>query len=159
MTLSLPELGQKCWGRMCGVVFWKCGGWRRREKGHSTCLFSLSLSLPFLCCFQDGGSHVRSPGLRASVACQRSYLLVDWWEQAMWGGHILWPSAHESCSLFRSDTDARAQHKAVCRYLDFWQKVYCFILREVNWLYICVWYPFPVYTGAYEGAFKGFFFF
>ena len=87
MTLSLPELGQKC--RQDVVCVALCfesvvGGGEEKKAiilADSLSLLSSSLSLspslPFLCCFQDGGSHVRSPGLRASVACQRSYLLVD----------------------------------------------------------------------------------
>lgn len=41
--------------------------------------------------------------------CQRSHLVVDGWEQAIRGAHILWPSARESRYLLRSDTDTRAE--------------------------------------------------
>lgn len=46
-----------------------------------------------------------------TLECQRSHLVVDGWEQAIRGAHILWPSARESRYLLRSDTDARAEHK------------------------------------------------
>lgn len=71
--------------RACGVMFCRfavLGG-----GGHFG-LISLSQ-----CYFQNGGDHVRGLVQKAGTGCQRSYLLVDGWEQAMRDGHILWPSA------------------------------------------------------------------
>lgn len=63
---------------VCGVMF---RNFQRKEG-----LLLIPSSLYY---FQNGGSHVRSLGQKAGTGCQRSYLLVDGWEQAIRGGHIL----------------------------------------------------------------------
>lgn len=65
---------------VCGVMFCNFEG---EKKGR------LLLISPFLRYFQNGCNHVRRLGQKAGTGCQRSYLLLDGWEQAIRGGHIL----------------------------------------------------------------------
>lgn len=80
MTHGLPQMGQKfLWDVPC-VWCDVLQHSRKKERLKKCSAFSQ-------CYFQNGGNHVRHK--KARTGCQRSYLLVDGWEQAIRGGHIL----------------------------------------------------------------------
>lgn len=83
MTHGLPQTGQKfLWDVPC--VWCDVLQLSRKKRLLKEMLISSSLWY-----FQNGANHVRHIGQKARTGCQRSYLLVDGWEQAIRDGHIL----------------------------------------------------------------------
>lgn len=75
-THGLPQMGQKfLWDVACACYDVSNFGEKKKE--------AFAHSLFCLCYFQNGGDHVRRLARKAGTRCQRSYLLVDGWEQAI----------------------------------------------------------------------------